>query len=232
MHCPLSNTALAPMLSDRTICCAGNALRPYAVLSRLFGIPLARTRPLPASHCSVAAFSTTVRHHSDNRDRHARNVDVTSLDITLEAHRRANREDLLRKVTPKGESIINARNTVWLRPELSPDRFDPLSGPGEKPKKSGGLTVERKKGKTRNTKQVFKRLAVTEKTGDTAKGFKRVAVTDAPDRVVPPPDYLGQYVEPLHNRDDVRDEDLPWFASSLRSGATSMERSGPRIATD
>ncbi|KAL1640131.1 hypothetical protein SLS58_007245 [Diplodia intermedia] len=214
------------MLSDRTICCAGNALRPYAVLSRLFGIPLARTRPLPALHCSVAAFSTTVRHRSDNRDPHARNVDVTSLDITLEAHRRANREELLRKVTPKGESVLNARNTVWLRPELSPDRFDPLSVSGEQPKerKNGKNGKNGKTGKTGNTGQTFKRLSVTGKTENTGRTFKRVAIPDAPDRVVPPPDYLGQYVEPLHDRDDVRDEDLPWFASSLRSGATSMER--------
>lgn len=48
----------------------------------------------------------------------------------------------------------------------------------------------------------------------------------AKEREMPPADYVGQAVEPLYNREDVRDEDLPWFQASQISNGAPLERYG------
>ncbi|OJD37072.1 pap 25a-associated [Diplodia corticola] len=208
------------MLSDRTICCAGNALRPYVVLSRLFDIPLTRTRAFPTSHCAAAAFSTTVCRRSDNGDPHARNIHATSLDVTLEAHRRANQDSLIRRVHGPQPPPSEHAPLIWLRPHLSPDRFDSLPGPGQdptaRPSEVGDPEQKSTAKKDKNAKDEGSFTSVSK--------IRAIRTPTLPDREVPPADYLGRYVEPLQKRDDVRDEDLPWFAASLRSGATPMER--------
>ncbi|KAB2580058.1 Non-canonical poly(A) RNA polymerase protein Trf4-1 [Lasiodiplodia theobromae] len=198
------------MPGERAVCHAGHALRSHVVLSRLFDIPLARLRSVASSHCSAAAFSTTVRHRSDNGESPTfRYVGKTSLDVTLEAHRQANRDSLIHKVSPTGEEKL----TVWFRPDLPPDRFDPVARDGEtRTKKKEGRNGSDQKGPWQWSNQAA------------ASRTMPIYHIGAKERSLPPVDYVGEYLEPLHSRDDVRDEDLPWFAASLRSDATPMER--------
>ncbi|GME40814.1 PAP/25A-associated [Neofusicoccum parvum] len=173
------------MPGEHAVCHAGNALRPSAVLVRLFNIPLSRPRPSPNPHRSAAAYSTPARYPG-NRRRQARINDTSSLAVALEAHRRVNRDYIIHK-TAAGAV---ADSSVWFRPELPLDRFDPIVGPESEPASSHSVRV-----------------------GAKVRG-------------VPPADYVGEYVEPLYDRQDVLEEDLPWSAASRLANGTALERSG------
>ncbi|EKG17872.1 PAP/25A-associated [Macrophomina phaseolina MS6] len=192
------------MPGDRAVCHAGNALRPSALLSRLFNIPLARPRPSSVSYrCSAPA-----------RSRHDRHIDTNSLAVTLEAHRLANRASIIRKI---GAEDVQDQ-TVWFKPELPVDRFDPLPKP-PKPQRTRYVVEKEGEGsKPRATGEwQWSDQAVRSRSLPLAK-------IGARERELPPADYVGQVVEPLYNRDDVRDEDLPWFQASRLPNAKPLER--------
>lgn len=203
------------MPGEHAVCHAGNALRPSAVLLRLFNIPLSRPRPSPNPHRSAAAYSTPARYPG-NRGRRARINDTSSLAVALEAHRRVNRDSIIHK-TAAG---VVADSSVWFRPELPLDRFDPIVDPESEPASSHSVrSVDRPSGK-------FRKHLSGKESEYPWSSVRRVSVyrVGAKDRGVPPADYVGEYVKPLYDRQDVLEEDLPWSAASRLANGTALER--------
>lgn len=203
-HCPLSAVHTTAMHGRRAICHARNALCPSTALSHLFNIPLARRSP-------AVKFST--RRPKDG-DAQTLPVDKSSLAVTLEAHRRTNRDSLIRR------STANAVDDMLIfRPALPLSRFTQIE--------QEGTGDETKHWRTKIRKERPKTKKERPKTKKPFKSRVSIESIGAKNRESPPLDYVGEYVEPLYDRKDVKDEGLPWFAASQLPNATALERSAP-----